>query len=262
METGQFKIDWARYFDAIYCVHFAPQAAKVPRLAAELDRVGIRKSGICHLRITNETTFDRILFDHYRSMGHPIPDRGCVNLAMEIVSILNQAIHSKMNRILILENDVAFLRDLRQIDATLQTMPDEADCVQFDKFVAPKGEAQYRKQIEESVSERFFNPGNTTYYSGACFALSRQGMKYLRHALTTVCPLPPDSYFAPIQWKRWVAKKNLAIQLVYTGSISANLYGINSHHDGYRRAGVDYAEYNVPEGYGYGKAVNVEADGR
>ena len=245
------EIKWADEFDAIYCIHYLPQTRKLPRLMSELERVGIAQSGVLKMRYTSASRYDGILFRYANEMKCAI-NVGCINLGLEALHMLNEAISLGHKRILVLENDVAFLKNLDEISATLNAMPEDADIWQMDNFVVPNGEAQYQwLRDNRREGNRFFNASGAIFYSGACFALSRTGMKSMYDILSGALQ-PPDSCFALMErmgCKRVVADTNLAIQLVYAGSVSADLWGIRSHHDGYARGGVDYSLYNVPEGY-------------
>lgn len=249
--------DWPRNFDRAYCFHFLPQTAKLPRLEEELKRAGLTDSGILRMRYTSPSRYDEVLLRYANESGAAM-NAGCVNLGIEALHTLEEAFASGCRRILILENDVAFLRDIGAIGVTLDAMPADADVWQMDNFVAPGCGAQFRWLRENRrEGDRFFNACGATFYSGACFALSRRGMETMRDILR-VALQPPDSCFAEMErrgCKRVVADTNVAIQLVYAGSVSADTWGVMSHHDGYARRGVDYALYNVPEGYTRGSAL-------
>ena len=41
-----YMIQWNKYFDKIYCIHYINAIERMPRLLNELSRVGILNSGI------------------------------------------------------------------------------------------------------------------------------------------------------------------------------------------------------------------------
>lgn len=251
-------IDWSRHFDRAYCVHYLPQKRKWTRLVSELKRVGLCGNPIFEMRYTTDLTykFDECIRQH---AGVRANNAGCVNLGLEVMSILAEAQAFGYKRIMILENDVAFLKDLREIEATLEAIPPDADVVQMDNFVVPNGQEFYRAlKAQRRAGDRFFDAGFHTFYSGAVFALnSAVAIQTMIDEMQTHLE-PPDAFFAPLGargLKRVVADRSIGIQLVYSDSITADMWGINSHHDGYMRSDVDYSLYNVPDGYGYGKAL-------
>ena len=227
-----------------------------------MSRVGLRKvadGGILEMRYTSGATarFDECVF---RNSGVRTANAGCVNLGLEVISILAEARAFGYERILILENDIAFLKNLGEIEATLAAIPEiAADIIQMDNFVVPGGASGYQwLKANCPLGPRFFSPHGWTFYSGACFGLSKLGIEKMLNELIIRGPQPPDSLFVPLEQnglKRAIANRNVAIQLVYSGSVSADLFGINSHHDGYKRGGVEYERYNLPDGYTWGSAL-------
>lgn len=227
---------------------------------SEFRRVGLwddNDNGFLEMRHSAPSRYDEVLLKHANETGAAI-NAGCINLGLSALRTLEECVEFGLDRVLFLENDVAFLRDLNAINATLEAMPPDADIWQMDNFVVPNGEAEYQwLRANKREGTHFFNPCGRTFYSGACFALSRRGMAVMRDILRSALQ-PPDSCFTAMErigCKRAIADTNLAIQLVYIGSVSADLWGVNSHHEGYRRGGVDYSLYNTPEGYGMEHAL-------
>ena len=249
--------NWEKHFDRVYCVHYLPQVRKWARLVSELQRVGLWGNPLLSMRYTSDETrrFDECIRTHAKVRAN---NAGCVNLGLEALSILAEARAFKYRRILILENDVAFLKDLAEIEATFAAIPDDADVVQMDNFVVPGGQDAYRRmKAERRAGERFFDAGGAVFYSGACFALSANGVLGMLDEMKEHLE-PPDAFFAPLGtngFRRVVADRSVAVQLVYNDSITVDMWGVNSHHDGYVRSDVDYSLYNVPDGYGYGNAI-------
>jgi len=62
-------INWARHFVRAYCIHYLPQAQKLPRLMAEFRRIWFRErsdGGILDMHYTNSTQrrFDECIMHH------------------------------------------------------------------------------------------------------------------------------------------------------------------------------------------------------
>ena len=112
-----FEIDWRKHFDQIYCISYIGQMYKIPRLEEELERVGITRSGILNMRYTSPSPYDDMIFEKEKEKGNQmIPNKGFVNICLEIRRVLAESIAFGYGRILLLENDVAFLRDTRELD--------------------------------------------------------------------------------------------------------------------------------------------------
>ena len=140
---------WKDRYDRIYCCHFLPQTEKLPRLMDELRRVGISDSGILEMRYTVPCRYDAVIWEKYKDESLA-PSVAYVNICLEILKILYESRHFGYRRILLLENDVAFLKDIGEIDRMLDTAPLDYDIVQYDKFVLDNGwmKQEWEKRIK------------------------------------------------------------------------------------------------------------------
>ena len=69
-----------------------------------------------------------------------------------------------------------------------------------------------------------------------------------------------DIVYQEMESRYAVAVKNLAVQVFYTGTYSVNTEGIDYMHSVYKNANIDYKDYAVPKGYGYGKVCGTHGD--
>ena len=117
MEINQEKtmIDWKKYFDHIYCVHIVEYKERRLELMEELNRVGILDSGIFSFKYTFRTPLDNVLLNSYNFSRASDAERFDVpklNLAMGHYACIKEALGLEYKRILLLEDDIAFLKDL------------------------------------------------------------------------------------------------------------------------------------------------------
>lgn len=115
-------IHWHRYFDRVFCIHYLPNTNKLPRLRGELARVGLLDSGIFEWRFTCPSKYDNLIFKAYKEKDLA-PNVGFVNLCLEIRRIPYESKAFGYERILLLENDVAFLKDLAELKRLLEAAP-------------------------------------------------------------------------------------------------------------------------------------------
>ena len=254
-------IDWKNYFDHIYCLHYLPSRHKLPRLLGELERVGILDSGIFSLRETVPSPYDQIIFEKQKD---PVccPTPIFVNICLEVRRILYDAKHFGYQRILMLENDVAFLKDLEMLKCGLDMTPVGFGVVQYDKFVNPQFVDDYNWRLKnKSINEYYFSGsgGKVAYTSAACFGLFGVAIdEFLRVMDTRICATDIPYQFVNSGYA--IAKKNLAVQVMYKGSQSISTVGVEYMHRVYKNAGIDYALYAVPEGYGYGAILDQNGE--
>ena len=252
------RVEWSDYFDHIYCVHYAPYKERKVELEKELDRVGILSSGIFSYHYTFPTPFDDDLmknpeFNH-AEFGMRF-NKGAVNLAMGHYNIMAEAVSFGYNRILIIEDDIAFLKDINMIKNILDKMPDK-DIIIFDKITPD--ERQYKMSLQyDKINDYYVNTGALVLWCSDCYSVNTKGMKHIIKNQETWFNVA-DYYtncFAPyggpwnIQFDgitRAFAIKNLACQkpndiTVSDHGESKSIYQQNNQYN----CGIDLNDYNV-----------------
>lgn len=243
-------IDWSKYFDRIYCVHYLPQRERLPRLKDELKRVGILDSGVFELRYTSDSPYDEIIFKNLE-YSHACVSTTNINIGLEIRRILAEAMEFGYKRILLLESDIAFLKSLEELKDALDSLPPDGDVVQLDKFVNLRIKGEYQGHLRENMVNKWYFtvPTRAFYTSAACMALSAKAIASMKRVLDAhieaidICPQ------VMLDCTRYVAAKNLAIQIFYANSNNTEEACVKNMHDVYTNAALDYADYNVPEEY-------------
>lgn len=244
-------IDWTRHFDQIYCIHYLGQRDKLPRLKKELKRVGIADSGILSMHYTSPSPYDEIIFEKQKSKA--VPTSAFVNICLEVRKCLAEAIEFGYKRILLLENDVCFLKDLDELDRLLDLTPQGYKVVQYDKFVNTRVVGDYKERCANlRINENYIVGSGGFYTSAACVGLFGDGITEMKkwmdkHIVAT------DIVYQEMQCLYAIAVKNLAIQIFYDNSYSIEANGLNYMHEVYENADVRYKDYAIPRGYGYGK---------
>ena len=247
-------MDWKKHFDHIYCIHYLPYADRFKKCSSELERVGIRKSGVFSWKIT----WDSPIYDKLYQVCGAAPSEGCMKVGLAHYACIKEAYELGFKHILILENDNIFLKDLGKIEKMLEDLPEDYDIMLFDKI--PAKSAKYEEAIEkDKVNDSFFDIKKNLYVLANCYALSRKGMEhviknqerrlhvsdyYLRY-ITTAIEEPG--------LKRYAAITSLAIQNPVFAPESENeklrkvRSGINSNIDDYKRIKVNFDDYNGDE---------------
>ena len=248
-------LDWTRYFDRIYCIHYLPSREKFPRLREELKRVGIWDSPIFEMRCTSPSKYDECIFREYRHKIYA-PNLAYVNLCLEIRRVLYEAKEFGKRRILLLEDDVAFLKDIGEIERILEATPEDYDIVQYDKFVTDNGwmKGDWDKRIvEKRIDDNFIDASGTLFTSAACMALSAKGIAEMLRIMDERIVATDVAPYLMKNCKYAVAIKNLAIQVFYGKCNNTSMCSTDDLHRAYTNSGVDYSLYELPEGYGVGK---------
>jgi GR25 family glycosyltransferase involved in LPS biosynthesis len=129
-------IDWKKYFDAIYLLQYAGyNGRRLSGTMEELKRVGMLDSGIFHVYETIQSP----LYEKLRSQipHDPRMDNGqsLFSCTLGHYSIYKICELRKYERILILEDDIVFLKDIDLIEDILEKTPDAYDMVMYTHFV-------------------------------------------------------------------------------------------------------------------------------
>ena len=173
-------IDWKKYFDKIYCIQFLPKRYdRINRITNELDRVGILNSGILSWKLTYQSPFQRILQQNI-SIKHVnlINDLGAFNCAFAHYEVHKEAKGLDLNRILVLEEDISFLKDLNRLEVYLENMPSTDVCL-LDKFCYDPYKYQcdlINDSLQCNQYFRYFDKTCGHFGSGACYSLSNKAL--------------------------------------------------------------------------------------
>lgn len=251
-------IDWSKYVDKIYVFHHLPQQNRLPRLKEELQRVGILDSGILEMRYTSPTRYNKVLLGEVPSDKVWKNHEWVVSLGMAHLQAFNEALYFGYKRVLCIENDVAFLRDIATIREILDAIPTDCAYVQLDKFINP-GFQDYSEYVRQNeINEYFFSP-RSLHTGMDCVVLTTRAMQEFCDIFNQSI-MPSDFVSERMSCKRAVVKKNVCIQLNYSGSGNLKMGTVDYNDAAYRIQGIDYSEYNVPEGYGYGSILDTDTE--
>ena len=184
-------IDWKKYFDAVYVLHYAGYNEIEQHLMSELKRVGLSDSGILHIHENISSSFLRTLKKNVDCEDR-LKNDSTFSCSFGHYSILKIIELKNYSNVLILEDDVTFLKDIDQIqkilDQTLIDIPNYDLCL-FSHFQTPCSDI--KEEIPKYVNEMQnaaknnqmfipYNKNSAPVSSAACYAVSRKGSIMLR----------------------------------------------------------------------------------
>ena len=164
------------YFDKIYCLHLAEAKERYDSLLKEFNSVGILKNveiwWTCKRQISS--TLGKYLYEkEYKSSNNYYA--GAFNCQIEHYSIIKQAYLRGYENILILEDDIAFIKDIEYIQKIINGIPKDYDILKLYDTYQSNG----KYKIKEENSNLFIPFEYGTYgCSTLAYALSRKGMEY------------------------------------------------------------------------------------
>jgi len=139
---------WRDRFDHVYCISFAPYKDRREKLLEEVRRVHIVDyvtDDFTHpfftVHYTVENPFEQLLMSHpnFRYPKHNMRfNKGALSLAIGNYCVMKEALSLGYKRILIIEDDIAFLKDFTSIIELFEGGIPDTDIIMYDKVVPNK----------------------------------------------------------------------------------------------------------------------------
>lgn len=238
------KIDWAKYFDKVYCTFLLRnENPRLPRLLRELKRVDLLDSPVFEWRYDVETKLDEPL---RKSEGWKFKEEGYKKHCYNYIRTIKEASLLGFSRVMVIEDDIAFLKDKKEIIRVLETLPN-VPIVQMDKFVWHP----HKEQLVKESQAQGLHYIKEFLTAATCNIYNKEGMRLFVQTLEeNKCNNDWVGKYAK-DGDVLVAVRSLAIQIIYGKCINSLGNTIEALHNCYRRQGIDenYSEYSVPEGY-------------
>lgn len=245
---------WEDKFDAIYCIHYLQYTDKINKLISELDRVGILDTSIFEWHYTFKTPFAEELLKI-----HPnLLTAGYVECALAHYSCCKQALSLGYKRILILEDDNVFLKDLDKLYDIVKKIPNNYDICFLDGIWAEPFRQEYEDKSKKHLINDYFielDKMFTILTNAICY--NKRGMIHLiknqEHSLQfgDVYTRFTKGALEDSNFKRLFATQSIAIQNPHmvensvNGTLSKQISWINTNTSDYQRIGKDFNQYNI-----------------
>ena len=175
-------------FDHIYCLHYLPSETRVQKLKSELSRVGIDENAKYFSWVYDYPTplIDMVYEDKRLNMSTPLKSSSrsyIKRVSMKHYEIIKEAYSLGYKRILILEDDVRFHKDLDYIKKMLANIPN-SDVVMFDKMTCSAGleASKYKRYIKTLPADSLYgsmNDSGVFFIFCSCYSLNRKAMKQI-----------------------------------------------------------------------------------
>lgn len=217
-EINMSIIDWKKYFDQIFCVQFLPhRKVRGERICNELERVGILNSGIFQWKYSFSSPFYSVLKNNIPIRHQNVRDKQTqFDISLTHYEIYKFAYEFEYSRILILEDDVVFLKDLNEIKTILDNSPN-TDIVLYDKFAYNK---YHFLALVNSPQMRIND--NFMSFSGYCFLGSAACYSLNQKAISVFIQQEETNFYSPDElWNNW--NDNIACQQLTKSFATTNL---------------------------------------
>lgn len=242
-ETSTHPIDWSKWFDGIYLVHYIDQDDRWEFLKRQFKEIGIDDK-ILHVRYAYPNRFSEMVTEKVKS-EHGVGWNtlsGWTDAAMNNLGLMYEARHAKSKRILLIENDVAFLKDLQFLEKAFDAIPEDADLCQLEYFrIDNQDEAL--ECVDINKQNDYWARGLYPQRGGACTILSENGIdEFIRY--WGMDPVPTDFAYRQLNCVKYHSKIRLAVQRPFdSGAIAATnaLDGLTDEEISWYRLGFQDA---------------------
>jgi len=207
-------------FDHIYCLHYLPSNDRLPKLREEFKRVGIDEDADYFSWVYDYPSplNDLVFKDPKLKMDTALKasSREYVKrVSLKHYEIIKEAYSLGYKRILIMEDDVRFHRDMWHVRELLSSMPD-TNVVMFDKMVCSAGGegSRYKQYINSLPAGALYGDmaaPKVFFIFCSCYSLDRKAMERIIGAQEQRL-LPPDTPLNDKGLTGSFAIVNLAIQ--------------------------------------------------
>lgn len=240
------SVPWDR-FDYIGVVCYTGYIERVQRLRNELARVGLGNRVVYHWDYPNPFEEKLISSLHFQCER----TKKAFHCGYNNYSIIKTAYSLGCKSVLVMEDDVRFLKDVAALENVVRSLPQDYDLAMMDKNW-PSLEYSFREKIiKRRVNESWIEFDK--FLSSGCYAMSRTGMErfinvYEKSAFGEGGILKSnDQYFnrqsLGNDLKLYAAQPNLCCQwYIGTGWCPTDLRGYWNRHEG---AGMRQTDYNI-----------------
>lgn len=174
------KIDWKKHFDAVYCLSLASNVKRREDMEKELRRVGIAQSRLLKMKITVKNAFYKHIWSNpdFPTERWWIHNSSALNATMGHYEIMKECLDLGYERVLIMEDDIRFLKDIAAVKSIIDAMP-KSDIVLLDKFI-PISKEQYLNSLEtEKINDYFSDFSKVKIWGVSCYAVTKKAMEVM-----------------------------------------------------------------------------------
>lgn len=219
--------------DQIYCIHFLPYKNRLEPLKKEFERCDIKVKFV----YTNDLGKNPV---QQAAEGH--------------LQCINDAIGNGYKKIIIMEDDIRFLKDIEKFNEYCKNIPENADIVLFDYIIANLNKAKEKMSKMKDKNNYYFPIGTEAFWNASCYLLSDKAMNHILVNQKKKM-LPPDHYTTyrafsvdkstDIKYKRYCPVECLCIQKVFDNNLRKKVHGVDNSYARYTKQGTDIRNYNI-----------------
>jgi GR25 family glycosyltransferase involved in LPS biosynthesis len=220
-----------KFFDKAYCIHCNTHINRLQELKEEFERVGLN--------------VDILYVNGCENNPDPVLD-----CSLNHVKIIKKAYDEGLNHILIMENDIRFLKDISILEEYINNIPDDYDIILLD-YIYGYFPYEINRLSKKDKSKHFINIGfDNNVWSAGCYLLSRKGMEHIIYNQSKNLKQPDyDTTYKKLDVEdnlvRYIPRINLSVQKVFENNLRFKVHNEDNTKYRYELQGVNLNDYNI-----------------
>ena len=162
---------WNR-FDKIICIHYLPYVERFDNIKNELKRVGILDLPQFEWYYTVDNDFYENALINNERIGDEVSKYN-IKYTLDSYSLLKKLEFHRYDKVLIIEDDVVFHRNLSFIKQIVNSTPSDFDVMNYDPFIWDREHLGKFKQVNSFIEE--FSD-NAHVFNMSCIGLSKKAI--------------------------------------------------------------------------------------
>ena len=243
---------WESLFDDIFCIVYLPyKSERIDRLESELSRIGMLQAKNFHFKWTYPNPFQNVLLNKLNKRKGRKLLKSEVNIGLAHYEITKESFLLEKKKILILEDDVCFLKSLDDIVSILKNIPDNYNFIFFDYIFLDKCKKNNSFLKNNKINNYFVNLTNEEFWFASCYAMDLSAMGHIVYwqekqfnvadMYIHKCKIAPGDNNL-----RCASIKNLCVQKVFNSSQAFKRINTDSLAFRYRNTSwIDTTQYNT-----------------
>lgn len=184
------KIEWNKYFDHIFALSLVNNTDRRADAIEDWERLGLLDCGIFEWKLT----VDNPLYNYIWTNPYlPAPKwwlgiKNALNCTLGHYEIMLQSLALGYKKVLILEDDARFHKDVNVVKRVLDAVPEYDICL-LDKFTPMPKDLLNDALANHRVNDEFISFDTVRLWSCACYGVSEKAMKSILEQQTkNWCP--------------------------------------------------------------------------
>ena len=245
---GELGNLWDNLFDHVYIIWYSKNWDRKAFFEKEFARLDLKNVEI--VKTSNPPLKDKMVKTLMNIFWPRFSPQyvSSFDVAFQHYLIWNDVVTNNYQRVLIMEDDVCFLKDIEKVKELLKDFPQHYDIVLLDR-VCPFRDMYYvNEQIQENkINQNYFSCGEylKSNWTAACYSITQNACKFLMKEQEEKGFCPADERL----WINFAEKQKLGLKSAYAKkniAVQNPIFDKDQYHwKYYKQIKINPTEYNT-----------------